>query len=275
MYNTPTGNLTLTVYRNNVSVLTKQIPAIWFQYVHQTYLNDTDETSCVKITNDQGQEFMLDIDPYDPTIDSQDSDQVSQRIYNLLQTSIANSTETAKQLVELQRILAENQRQAEAESARLIEETRQHEERRTRQEIENEKKSQAELESIFQAMVKKRQEEKAEVERLKAEYELRIKTLTETLLPNLKNDPTTVIDVLTSEIMQDDAVQIAVGEAITASDEACELVIKSPEHLWATNFIIMRSIILKVTYNKKLAQMISNVFPSDHLLISMLNKVGR
>jgi hypothetical protein len=124
-------------------------------------------------------------------------------------------------------------------------------------------------------MVKKRQEEKAEVERLKAEHELRIKTLTETLLPNLKNDPTTVIDVLTSEIMQDSAVQTAVGEAIAASDDACKLVIDSPEHLWNNNFIIMKAIILKVTYNTELAQLIAKVFPPDHLLIKMLGKIRR
>jgi hypothetical protein len=274
MLDTQFDNLTLTVYRNNRPLLTKEIPAIWFPFMHQVYLEDNSDSSYLKVINHHSKEYILNCDP-GVLIDSQDPTQISQRIYNLLQVAIAEGIETTKRLVELQRIEVEKQKQAEIRAEQLREETLRHEEQRISQEIENEKRSQAKTESLFQQMVSKQQKEKAEAERLKAEHELRIKTLTESLLSNLKNDPTTVLSVIESEIMQDESVQISVGEAITASDEACELVIKSPEHLWATNFIIMRSIILKVTYNKKLAQMISEVFPSDHLLITMLNKVGR
>jgi hypothetical protein len=69
--------------------------------------------------------------------------------------------------------------------------------------------------------------------------------------------------------------QLAVATAIKNNDAACELVIKSPENLWSTNFVIMEAIIVKVTYNNNLAQMIRNVFPSDHLLITMLDRVGK
>jgi hypothetical protein len=274
MLDTQFDNLTLIVYRNNQPLLTKEIPAIWFPFMHQVYLEDNNDSSYLKVINHHSKEHILNCDP-GVLIDSQDPTQISQRIYNSLQAAIAEGIETTKRLVELQRIEAENQKQAEIRAERLREEAWQHEEHRVRQEVENEKRSQAEMESLFHQMVSKRQKEKAEAERLKVEQELRIKMLTETLLSNLKNDPTTVLSVIESEIMQDEYVQMAVGEAITASDEACKLVINSPVHLWNGNFIIMKAIILKVTYNKNLAQLLENVFPPDHLLITMLNKVGR
>lgn len=267
--------LTLIVHRNNQSVLTKQIPAKWFPFVHQTYLNDLDNSSFIKVVDDQSNEYTLGIDPSEPVIDSQNSNQLSNRIYNLIQAEIKQEEETAKKLKELERILAEEKFKAEITKAKQEAETLRQNELRIKQDAENERKSQAELEAIFHQMVNNRQKAKAEAERLKTEYDLKIKTLTETLLPNLKNDPTTVLSVLESEIIKDEIVQIAVGEAITNSDEACRLVINSPQHLWNSNFIIMKAIILKVTYNTELAQLIKSVFPADHLLITMLGKVGR
>jgi hypothetical protein len=140
---------------------------------------------------------------------------------------------------------------------------------------ENEKKSQAELEAIFQQMVENRRKEKEELARKQAEHEAKVLRLTDEFVTKLKNDPSTVVEALESEVINLELVQLAVADAITQSDLACELVIKSPEHLWSKSFIIMKAIILKVTYNKTLAGMIAQVFPPDHLLIVMLNKVGR
>jgi hypothetical protein len=118
---------------------------------------------------------------------------------------------------------------------------------------------------------------RAEQERIKSieEYNEKIKVLTDTLLPNLKQDPLSVLEVLQSEIIHLEDAQLAVADAVKNNDSACELVITSPKELWSNNFIIMEAVILKVTYNKRLAQLLESVFPSDHLLITMLNKVGR
>jgi hypothetical protein len=275
MYDTQTDQLTLTVYRNNQPVLTKQIIAAWFPFIHQIYLNDVSDDSYLEVINQQGETFILPSDPTTPFTDSQDNNQKSLRVYKIIQEEIEKEKENTKQLIELERMFEQQRFERELNRVRQVEEDRQHEERRIRQEEENEKKSQAELELLFHQMVSKRQREKAEAERLKVEQELRIKTLTETLLPNLKNDPTIVLSVLESEIIQYTPAQTAVAEAITVSDEACSLVINSPTHLWNSNFIIMEAIIIKVTYNNNLAQMIRTVFPPDHLLITMLDRVGR
>jgi hypothetical protein len=124
-------------------------------------------------------------------------------------------------------------------------------------------------------MVQARLQAEQEVIRLQAEHDKNIELLTNTLLPALEQNPLSVVEVLESEIMHLEIAQLAVATAIKNSDAACELVIKSPENLWSTNFIIMEAIIVKVTYNGNLAQMIRNVFPSDHLLITMLDKVGK
>ena len=124
-------------------------------------------------------------------------------------------------------------------------------------------------------MVQNRLKAEQETIRLKTEYDEKIKVLTDTLLARLKQDPLSVLEVLQSEINHLELAHLAVAEAVKASDTACELVITAPKELWSNNFIIMEAVILKVTYNKTLAQLLENVFPADHLLMTMLNKVGR
>jgi hypothetical protein len=275
MYNTQSGNLTLIVHRNNQPVLTKQIPVEWFPFIHQIYLNDTADTSFVKVINQLGQEFILQSDPSEPVIDSQNVDQFSQRIYTSLTASKENEKQAASDKLKLEQLMQQSARNAQLEIEQAIREAKLGEELRTTELIENQKKYQSESDTAFQIMIDQRRQAEANSVRLKMEYDKRIELLKSTLLKKLEDNPLSVVEVLESEIIQFETVQIAVAETITSSDEACEMVIKSPEHLWSNNFIIMRSIILKVTYNKKLAQMIGNVFPPDHLLINMLNKVGR
>jgi hypothetical protein len=124
-------------------------------------------------------------------------------------------------------------------------------------------------------MVQNRLKAEQETIRLKTEYDEKIKVLTDELLPRLKQDPVSVLEVLQSEINHLELAHKAVAEAVKDSDAACELVITAPKELWSNNFIIMEAVILKVTYNKTLAQLLENVFPADHLLMTMLNKVGR
>jgi hypothetical protein len=141
-------------------------------------------------------------------------------------------------------------------------------------ELEKTAQSQAELESRFNLMVQARLQAEQEVARLQAEYDEKINVLTSSLLPALKENPLSVLEVLESEINHLEIAHLAIAEAIMSDDSACELVIKSSNGLWSTNFIIMEAVIRKVTYNKNLAQLIRDVFPSDHLLIMMLNRVG-
>jgi uncharacterized protein YhfF len=275
MHNTQSGHLTLVIYRNNQPMLTKQIPAEWFPFVHQIYLNDNLDTSFVKVINQEGQEFILVNDPIEPIIDSQDLNQLSQRIYTAIKLSKDNELASKKLKETLEKQMQQAARLAELEIQQAIEAAAQGEELRKIEFIENQKRSQSEADKAFQEMINQQRQAEANAIRLKAEHDTMIETLHSTLLAKLKDNPLSVVEVLESEIIQFEPVQLAVAEAIDASDEACEVVIKSPEHLWTNNFIIMRSIILKVTYNKRLAQMIGNVFPPDHLLINMLNKVGR
>ena len=124
-------------------------------------------------------------------------------------------------------------------------------------------------------MVQQRLHAEQEAIRLKTEYDEKVEILIDTLLPKLKQDPLSVLEVLQSEIIHLEVTQLAVADAVKNNDSACELVITSSKNLWINSFIIMEAVILKVTYNKNLAQLIRDVFPPDHLLIVMLNKVGR
>lgn len=142
-------------------------------------------------------------------------------------------------------------------------------------ELEKKTQAQAELESRFNSMVQNRLRAEQERMELIEEHNEKIKVLAETLLPTLKQDPLSVLAVLQSEINHLELAHLAVADAVKNSDSACELVITSPKELWSNNFIIMEAVILKVTYNKTLAQLLENVFPPDHLLMTMLNKVGR
>jgi hypothetical protein len=162
-------------------------------------------------------------------------------------------------------IANEQLRLAELENQRL----------REIEDLEKQAQAQAESEFQFNLMVQARLQAEQEAARLKAEYDEKISSLTNSLLPTLKENPLSVLEVLESEIMHLEIAQLAVATAIKNNDAACELVIKSPENLWSTNFVIMEAIIVKVTYNNNLAQMIRNVFPSDHLLITMLDRVGK
>lgn len=273
MYNIK--NLTLSVYRSNQLVLTKQIPAEWFPFVHQTYLNDPLESSFVKVVNQSGVEYTLTNDPTDPIIDSQNPAQLSQRIYTALSKSKEDIIRAKQEALELEARMKEQALIAEKNIELAIEESKKGLELLSAELIENQKKYQSEADAKFQEMIEQQRQAELNAIKLKQEYDTRIDQLSAELLPALRDNPETVLDVLQSDLMEFESTHIAVAEAIDASDEACKLVIMSPEHLWTRNFIIMRSIILKVTYNKTLAQLIGNVFPPDHLLISMLNKVGR
>jgi len=161
-------------------------------------------------------------------------------------------------------IANEQLRLAELENQRL----------REIEDLEKQAQAQAESEFQFNLMVQARLQAEQEAARLKAEYDEKISSLTNSLLPTLKENPLSVLEVLESEINHLEIAHVAIAEAIMSDDSVCELVIKSPNSLWSTNFIIMEAIIRKVTYNKNLAQLIRDVFPSDHLLIMMLNRVG-
>jgi hypothetical protein len=142
------------------------------------------------------------------------------------------------------------------------------------EDLEKQAQAQAESESQFNLMVQARLQAEQEAARVQAEYDEKISSLTNSLLLTLKENPLSVLEVLESEINHLEITHVAIAEAIMSNDSVCELVIKSPNSLWSTNFIIMEAIIRKVTYNKNLAQLIRDVFPSDHLLIMMLNRVG-
>jgi hypothetical protein len=191
-----------------------------------------------------------------------------------LQSAIDEEIKAADRIIELERLAAEKKLQDEITAQKLIEEQQYHDSIRLKEELEKNEQSQAELESKFNLMVQARLQAEQEAIRLQAEHDKKIELLTNTLLPALEQNPLSVVEVLESEIMHLEIVQLAVATAIKNSDSACELVINSPENLWSTNFIIMEAVIRKVTYNKNLAQLIRDVFPSDHLLIMMLKRVG-
>jgi hypothetical protein len=161
-------------------------------------------------------------------------------------------------------IANEQLRLAELENQRL----------REIEDLEKQAQAQAESESQFNLMVQARLQAEQEAARVKAEYDEKISSLTNSLLPTLKENPLSVLEVLESEINHLEITHVAIAEAIMSGDSVCELVIKSPNSLWSTNYIIMEAVIRKVTYNKNLAQLIRDVFPSDHLLIMMLDRVG-
>ena len=161
-------------------------------------------------------------------------------------------------------IANEQLRLAELENQRL----------REIEDLEKQAQAQAESESQFNLMVQARLQAEQEAARVKAEYDEKISSLTNSLLPTLKENPLSVLEVLESEINHLEITHVAIAEAIMSGDSVCELVIKSPNSLWSTNYIIMEAVIRKVTYNKNLAQLIRDVFPADHLLIMMLNRVG-
>jgi hypothetical protein len=274
MQNTELNNLTLIVYKNHQPVLTKEIPAKWFAFVNLVFIDTmTSDGSYFKVIDPQGKEH--DFFENRVALDSQDLNNIDQMAFRRLQSAIDEEIKAADRIIELEKLAAEKKLQDEITAQKLIEEQQYYDSIRLKEELEKNEQSQAELESRFNLMVQARLQAEQEVIRLQAEHDKNIESLTNTLLPALEQNPLSVVEVLESEIMHLEIAQLAVATAIKNNDAACELVIKSPENLWSTNFIIMEAIILKVTYDKTLAQMIGNVFPPDHLLINMLNKVGR
>jgi hypothetical protein len=274
MQNTELNNLTLIVYKNHQPVLTKEIPAKWFAFVNLVFIDTmTSDGSYFKVIDPQGKEH--DFFENRVALDSQDPNNIDQMAFRRLQSAIDEEIKAADRIIELEKLAAEKKLQDEITAQKLIEEQQYYDSIRLKEELEKNEQSQAELESRFNLMVQARLQAEQEVIRLQAEHDKNIESLTNTLLPALEQNPLSVVEVLESEIMHLEIAQLAVATAIKNNDAACELVIKSPENLWSTNFVIMEAIIVKVTYNNDLAQMIRNVFPSDHLLITMLDRVGK
>jgi hypothetical protein len=274
MQNTELNNLTLIVYKNHQPVLTKEIPAKWFAFVNLVFIDTiTSDGSYFKVIDPQGKEH--DFFENRVAMDSQDPNNIDQMAFRRLQSAIDEEIKAADRIIELEKLAAEKKLQDEITAQKLIEEQQYYDSIRLKEELEKNEQSQAELESRFNLMVQARLQAEQEVIRLQAEHDKNIESLTNTLLPALEQNPLSVVEVLESEIMHLEIAQLAVATAIKNNDAACELVIKSPENLWSTNFVIMEAIIVKVTYNNDLAQMIRNVFPSDHLLITMLDRVGK
>jgi hypothetical protein len=276
MQSTEFNNLTLITYHNHQLVSTKEIPAEWFVFVNRVYRDiGTTDGSYLKVIDKEQKEHIFVRSYGNSLVDSQDLNSVDQLAFRTLQSAIEEEIKTADRIIELERLAEEQKLQDEITAQKLIEEQQYQESIRLKEELEKNEQSQAELESKFNLMVQARLQAEQEVIRLQAEHDKNIELLTNTLLPALENNPLSVVEVLESEIMHLEIAQLAVATAIKNSDAACELVIKSPENLWSTNFTIMEAIILKVTYNQNLATLIKDVFPPDHLLITMLEKVGK
>jgi hypothetical protein len=276
MQSTEFDNLTLITYYNHQPVSTKEISAKWFVFINRVYRDiGTTDGSYLKVIDKEQNEHIFMRSYGNSLVDSQDLNNIDQIAFRTLQSAIDEEIKAADRIIELERLAAEKKLQDEITAQKLIEEQQYHDSIRLKEELEKNEQSQAELESKFNLMVQARLQAEQEAIRLQAEHDKKIELLTNTLLPALEQNPLSVAEVLESEIMHLEIVQLAVATAIKNSDAACELVINSPENLWSTNFIIMEAIIVKVTYNNDLAQMIRNVFPSDHLLITMLDKVGK
>ena len=276
MQSTEFDNLTLITYYNHQPVSTKEISAKWFVFINRVYRDiGTTDGSYLKVIDKEQNEHIFMRSYGNSLVDSQDLNNIDQIAFRTLQSAIDEEIKAADRIIELERLAAEKKLQDEITAQKLIEEQQYYDSIRLKEELEKNEQSQAELESKFNLMVQARLQAEQEAIRLQAEHDKKIELLTNTLLPALEQNPLSVAEVLESEIMHLEIVQLAVATAIKNSDAACELVINSPENLWSTNFIIMEAIIVKVTYNNDLAQMIRNVFPSDHLLITMLDKVGK
>lgn len=102
-----------------------------------------------------------------------------------------------------------------------------------------------------------------------------MQTLKNQAMRHLKSNPLHVLDILNSEVCNDEAIQQEIVDLIENNEEVFKLIVNSPKRLWESNYKITTAITLKATYNSELAAILGNVLSDNHPVKITLRMVGR